>query len=117
MVIIGGIFSGFFVIYKQFLAYLEKKDAATAKKDEDLKEITNRFITSNERSHEVFTRNHEALTALTTQVNIMNNNDTKVLKALDDNSIILTRAIGIIELHGKTDLVRAVADAKETKTS
>lgn len=104
-VVVGAIFAGFFVLYKQFIAHVEKKDKT-------IESMTDRFIVSNEKSHEVFTRNHQAITALTTQVTQMNHSGGEIAEALKKNSAVLGQAMNIIELHGRKDLINAVAEAK-----
>jgi predicted PurR-regulated permease PerM len=65
IVLIGGIFAGFFALIKYILGYVER--------------ISGTFASTIEKSHEVINK-------LSSKVEGMNDNDTAILEALKNNS-------------------------------
>lgn len=107
ILLVGGIFTGFFGLvkfiigkfekqYDRFMSYFEKKDA-------HIEKISQRFTDAIEENQSV-TRD------LATKMNTMNQNDDRILKSIESNSQTLDRAVKVIELHEKHALLKTVQE-------
>lgn len=105
ILLVGGIFTGFFGLvkfiigkfekqYDRFMSYFEKKDA-------HIERISQKFTQAVEE-------NQSIARDLSVKMNIMNQNDDRILKSIESNSHTLDRAVKVIELHEKHDLLKTV---------
>ncbi len=112
IVMIGGIFAGFFGLIKYILSKFEKINGKffeyIEKKNGHLERISDRFSSTVEK-------NHDVIQDLSVKVDRMNENDGAIMLALKNSAValdrtsgILDRAVKVIELQEKKEIMKEI---------